>query len=231
MDTLGVRRVPSSAGKSSPSHRRETGLGGPGGLGLGGTVRHAGLALADGVCGTGAGKWAKTCPGGSWPRAGPAEPRAAAFPSRESSSTEDAAEVLQRGAGEWPPPRLAALQQPPSRREQAAQQKSCHSRRRPEPPPVPRGRGTGRTNPVSGSALGQAACPERPPLQGLSKAAQETEGKNQGKIPQLENPSLRWSCPKIPTLPPGGTAGVQGSGSASGVCSPLSQPRIPYPSR
>lgn len=54
------------------------------GRGLRGTVRHAGLALADGVCGTGAGNWAKTCPGGSWPLAGPAEPWAAAFPSRGS---------------------------------------------------------------------------------------------------------------------------------------------------
>lgn len=102
--------MPSSAGKPSPSHRRETGLGGAGGRGLRGTVRHAGLALADGVCGTGAGNWAKTCPGGSWPRAGPAE-----LPGEPSvgSSAEDAPEILQRGAGEgeWPPPSLAALQQ------------------------------------------------------------------------------------------------------------------------
>lgn len=94
MDTLGVRRVPSSAGKPSPSHRRETRLGGAGGRGLRGTVRHAGLALADGVCGTGAGNWAKTCPGGSWPRAGPAEPWAAALPSRGSRALAPARRML-----------------------------------------------------------------------------------------------------------------------------------------
>lgn len=204
MDTLGVRRVPSSAGKASPSHRRETGLGGAGGRGLRGTVRHAGLALADGVCGTGAGNWAKTCPGGSWPRAGRQSLGLLLLSPAGKCSTEDAPGILQRGAGEGerPPPSLAALQQPPSRREQAAQQKSCHLRRRPSPPPVP-------------SREGQIPCPAVPldrqrvptilhpePGQSCWGGTREEPGVRcdsptpAGKsLPALE-------LPKIPRLPP-----------------------------
>lgn len=45
---------------------------------------------------------------------------------------------------------------------------------------------------MSGSALGQAACPDHPPLQRLSKAAQEAQGKNQGRVPTA-HPS--WKIP------------------------------------
>lgn len=45
---------------------------------------------------------------------------------------------------------------------------------------------------MSGSALGQAACPDHPPLQRLSKAAQEAQGKNQGRVPTAHS---SWKIP------------------------------------
>lgn len=151
------------------------------GRGLGGTVRHAGLALADGVCGTGAGNWARTCPGGSWPRAGPAEPWAAALPSRE----------MQRGGCSWNPSersstRRVATTQPGSPSAAALKERTICSAEKlsfeKETITCSCSHGTGRTNPVSGSALGQAACPEHPPLQSWAKLLGRHKGRTRGAL-------------------------------------------------